>query len=295
MRSALVSGIVVGTLLSARAAHASCAIPAWVGAEPGTVVPTKGVFYVHDESIGWSTDPEPYVKLRWSDGEGTAKVVRVEETVVAIEYEGPPLSRIHVEGFYDQLAELVLDDAWLAPAAVPRVLQYWHHASSWTCSSSDTLMIQVDQPVAAFRVRWRVNDHDVDYIETPHTDGTKTVLELGKINCGGENVPLEQLKDGVGIELYAIRHDGSEVHVPTMPRFVRLDALPEVDAGMDHAFTIMATQDPSAATHATPRQRATYGRTLGAVILAFAGLGVLLVLWLIRRAGTAASGCSPAS
>jgi hypothetical protein len=296
MRSLLISGIVVGALLSARAAAADCIVPVWLGTESGTHVPTRGVLYMHDESIGWSSEEEPWLVVRWENGEGTIKVTRVERSLAVVEYEGPTGSTIHLGGrFEDSLASYVLDDTWQPSEAAPRVLQYWHHETSWTCSEADSLMVQVDQPVAAFRVRWYVNGRAVDYYETPRARDGKTVLELGKIDCGQENVPLEQLHDGVGIQLFAIRADGTEVQVSGMPVYISLDEIPAVGAGMDHAFTIIATQDPNAAVHASARRPVKYSGGLGAVIIAFAGVGVLLALWLIRRAETAASDCSPAS
>ncbi len=303
MRALALSGIVVGVLLIAtQDARASCGIPTWVGTPDATHVPTSGVVYLHDEALGWDSVPEPiedFLQVEWVGGSGaTIHVRRVERTVASIEYDGPAGSRLRVYDRYDTVrAEYVLDAAWQASPQPPRVLQYWREQSEWTCSWSDSLMIQIDQPTAAVRVRWTVNGHSVDYIEALQIDGPKAALELGKINCGGENMPLEQLLAGGEMELFAIRLDGSEVPIQGMPRRVALADLSGIEGHLAHAFTIVATQEPLAELmrHARVGERPSRGRGLGIVILVLAALGVVGALWLIRRVERSASDCSPAS
>ncbi len=298
MRVLALSGIVVGTLLtSAASADAKCGTPRWLGAASGTSVPSAGTLYLHDESLAWDgpVDIDPsWLAVQWEHGEGTVHVVRGEGAIATIEYEGPPGATLKIHGGYDS-ADLVLAEDWQAPAKAPRVLQYWHHASRWTCSSSDSLMIQIDQPTAAVRVRWHVNGHAVDYIEATRNEETKSVLELGKINCGGENVPLEQLYDGVGIELYAIRFDGTEVRIEGMPERISLRELESVEGHMDHAMTIVATQHTAAAQAAPVARREPASKWLGIFVLAFAGFGLIAGVYLIRRVEKSDSDCSPAS
>lgn len=295
MRTLVLSAIVVGGLLSR--AEADCGIPAWLGTPDGASVPRKGVLFVHDEQLSWHDDaPLAWIKIGWTHGEGTVRVVRAEgaPSLAMIEYDGPAGAQLTVWDRWDDPHAVTLRDEWNHHANAPRVLQYWHHQSEWTCSSSDSLMIQIDQPTAAIHVRWTVNGHTVDYWEATRNDGTKSVLELGKINCGRTNVPLEQLYDGVGIELFAIRPDGSEIRVEGMPPTVALGELDRSEGGMEQAFTIVATQEPAAAMNA-PEQKPASGRGLGILVMVFAALGVVGCVYLLKRAETSASDCSPAS
>lgn len=294
MRILALSAIVVGGLVSR--AEADCAIPAWLGTPDGASVPRKGVLFVHDEQLSWHHDaPLGWMALGWKNGEGTVRVVREEgaPNLARIEYEGPTGAQLEIYDRWNEPHAVTLGDDWEYKHA-PRVLQYWHHQSEWTCSSSDSLMIQIDQPTAAVRVRWTVNGHAVDYWEATQNDGTKSVLELGKINCGGENVPLEQLYGGVGIELYAIRFDGSEVKIEGMPSVVALGDIARSESGMDQAFTVVATQEPAAAMNA-PKTKTESGRGLGLLVMVFAALGVVGCVFLLKRAEKSASDCSPAS
>lgn len=300
MRALAISGILVGAVLTTAAAtaEADCAPAGWFGASHDTTVPTRGTVYLHEESLAWDLpgDIDPsWLKLQWENGEGTARLVRSEGAVAVVEYEGPSGSTLKLLDRWDEPTALQLVSGWQPPARAPRVLQYWHTTESWTCSSTDSLMIQLDQPATAVRVRWHVNGHAVDYLEATRNDGTKTVLELGKINCGRENVPLEQLYDGVGIELYAIRHDGSEVKVEGMPSHIRLADLEGTGGGMDQALTIIATQETAAAQQVKRPRRPPASEWLGVFVLAFAGFGLLAALYLLRRAERSASDCSPAS
>jgi hypothetical protein len=298
MRTLALSAIVVGGLLSSGAAEADCNIPAWLGTPDNASVPTKGTLYFHDEQLSWHDDPPlQWMKLAWANGEGTVRVVRAEgaPNLARIEYDGPAGAQLLVYDRWDEAQTVTLGNDWQYKHA-PRVLQYWHHNSEWTCSSSDVLMIQIDQPTAAVRVRWTVNGHAVDYWEATKNDATKSVLQLGKINCGGENIPLEQLYDGVGIELYAIRFDGTEVKIEGMPSYIALSEIDASERGIDQAFTIVATQEPAAAMNApAPAKKTQSGRGLGILVMVFAALGVVGCVFLLKRAEKSASDCSPAS
>ena len=299
MQGRVLSGIVVGGLLSLvamRTADASCGIPVWLGTGSAEV-PTSGSLYVHDESLSWGDDaldmaPEvSRLKIGWENGEGTIRLTRVESSLARLDYAGPPGATLVVHERWDEPTRLTLVPSWTAPTRAPRVVQYWHHAYAWTCSSDDTLRIQIDQPTAAVRVRWTVNGRSVDYLEATRVDETKHVLSLGKINCGGENVPLEQLYAGVEVELFAIRPDGSEVKIEGMPRHVRLDQLPASE--LDMAMGLVDTRAPAPVQMRAAREPAP--GWLGSLVLVVAGLGLGGALLLIRRAERSASDCSPAS
>lgn len=272
-----------------------CGIPQWVSTETGTRVPVRGVVYLHHEGISDGTAPLEWVTLGWSGGEGTARVTRVEESVASIEYEGPAGATLVINGEYGDLStQLVLDPKWTAPEKAPRVLQYAHHEYSWTCSSADSLIIQIDQAVAAVRARWTVNGHTVDYIEAVESRDGKHIVELGAINCGGESIPVEQLHDGGELELIAIRSDGSEVPIAGMPRHIDLDHMP-VTADYSFGFTIVEKQALQLIDTDPGASEPPAGRGLGILVIAVAGFGVIALLYLLKRVERSASDCSPAS
>jgi hypothetical protein len=144
-----------------------------------------------------------------------------------------------------QTATLKIDPAWHAPAARPRVVQYWHHAMSWTCSSADGVMLQIDQKTAAFRVNWRfAGKKQREWIVPARSsDDHLTVLELGKINCGATTIEPDELAQGGELSLTAIRFDGTEVPVEGLPPIVSTKQMPTSDEGVERALT-MATITP---------------------------------------------------
>lgn len=240
----------------------------------GAHVPPRGVLYIHDEVMGWDSVPEgveDFLKVQWVGVSGvewagvrgpSIHVTRVGTSIASIEYEGPAGSGLRVFDRDDVLrAEYVLDADWQAPKQAPRVVQSRRNQHQWTCSWSDSLMLELDQPMAAVRMRWLTHGGEVDYIEALQGE----TLELGKINCGGENMPLDQLIAGGVIELFAIRLDGSEVPIIGLPRWIALgDFEPESRGG-------------------------------GNVLLVLAALGLLGAVWLIRRVEKSGSDCLPAS
>ncbi|NVB77224.1 MAG: hypothetical protein HOV81_02410 [Kofleriaceae bacterium] len=277
MRLVVVLGILIA---AAGSADADCAIPQWVGTATGTKVPLRGTLFVHDESLGWNEDAPPELDVGWS-GTVFTQITRVERAVARIDYVGSEGSEISFKNRYgDETYTYKLDADWVAPTKKPRVLQYWHHVFEWTCSSSDELMIQLDQPTAAVRARWTINGHTVEYVEAARTDGTKAVVSFGKTNCGGASIPPEQLADGGEIELYAIRLDGSEVRIPNMPRRVTTSEMPAREDNFEDAFTIV-TQKKSAHV-----DRAPASKWVGAAVLALLALGGVLGMRLRVRAPT---------
>jgi hypothetical protein len=275
MRAALVLGV----LLACAEAHADCAVPQWLGTPTGTDVPTRGVLFLHDESLRWSDDAQPVVEITWK-GSGSTTISRVEDSVARIEYEGSPGAELTIApGYYDDSrATYRLGADWRAPSAAPRVLQYWHHQTEWTCSWADTLMIQLDQPAAAVRARWIYYGRAVDYIEALRSDDTKSALALGKIDCGGTSIPPDQLARGGELELYAIRHDGSEVRVLGLPRRISSTELPSREDGLGGAFTLVAAEaDRPIQTKVAKSSSHAYGLAA----LALLALGVLLG-WRLR-------------
>ncbi len=278
MRLLAVLGILIATASNARA---DCAIPQWVGTATGTKVPLRGSLFVHDERLRWDEAAPPDLDVGWT-GTVYVQVTRVEPAVARIDYVGADRAEIQIRHRYrDEMSTYTLDETWTVPARKPHVLQYWHNASEWACSSSDELLIQLDQPTAAVRARWTYGGRTVEYIEAARTDATKAVVSFGKVNCGGTSIPIDQLADGGELELYAIRLDGSEVRIPNMPRHVATEEMPVRDDNFEGAFTIVTETKKS--PHA---QRAPASKWLGATALLALAAGVLLGFRLRVRAPT---------
>ena len=281
----------LGVLLATSDARADCAIPQWVGTADGTPVPTTGVLDVHDESLRWSDKDPPMVEVLWTGtGAGTATFTRVDDAVARLDYAGPAGSQLMLRFTRgDEQVSFRLVERWRMPDAAPRVLRYWHQVYAWTCSSSDSMMLQLDQHTAAVRARWTYNGRTVDYIEAARTDGSKAVVELGSINCGGESIPVDQLRDGGRLELFAIRHDGSEVKIEGLPARITTRDIGVEDRGLDAASVLVTLDAPPPVVM---RAATKPGHTRAIVALAMLLLGAMLG---IRLAGRSASGCSPAS
>ena len=183
------------------------------------------------------------------------------------------------------------DDAWTyelggwhTPQTPPRVLQYWHHVSEWTCSHSDALMLQTDEDTAAYRVTWTPgNGPKREFVMPARAEGGRSALELGKIDCSGESLSVEQLAAGGHLELTAIRLDRSEVAVTGLPYIITTASLGATDAGLDRAFLIPTQRQPTT-LHVKPIVAADSALGL-VVLLVFVG-GLFFA---IRRALTAAA------
>lgn len=278
MRVVVVLGILIAAASNARA---DCAIPQWVGTAPGTNVPLRGSLFVHDESLAWDEDAPPHVDVGWT-GTVHLQITRVEPTVARIDYVGTDRSEIQIRHRYrDETSSYKLDRDWAAPTRKPHVLQYWHDVSEWACSSSDELLIQLDQHTAAVRARWTYNGRTVEYIEAARTDGSKAVVPFGKIDCGWSSIPPEQLESGGEIELYAIRLDGSEVRIPNMPRHVATSEMPAREDNFEGAFTVVT--EKKSAKHV---ERAPASKWVGAGVLVLLAFGAVLGLRLRVRAPT---------
>lgn len=279
-------------LALAPAAHAECAIPRWIGTPSGTTIPEHGSLYMFDQ--GYAAD-EPVefadgVPHRWEK-------VRISDDVVRIDYAAGLASTVAVT-VRDEPYAYTVDAAWTPPSRAPRVLQYWHQVSAWTCSYTDSWMIQVDQPTAAFRVRWTQGAFggEIDaalvgttfeYIEPARVgeDG-RSVIELGKHDCvPGATLRPEALAAGGRLRLFAIRFDGSEAEVTGLPAAMHTGMLRVSDAGVDGAFGYqLAVAAPPAAPLSTNENS---GHAL--LLLAAIGVGVLFFAMLLvgrKRAPT---------
>lgn len=242
------------TLALAPAAHADCAIPTWIGTPDGTTLPPHGTLYIYDDR---SDAPDRVVRHEYDAGLSTTIDVKVGwETMT-----------------------YPIDARWKPPADAPRVIQYWHHASEWTCSYADSWMIQVDQPTAAFRIRW-TNIDDIgttlEYIEPAKTGaGGRSVVEIGKHDCIGQmKITPEQLAAGGFLELVAIRVDGSEVEVAGLPDLMKTSEMRTSEGGVAEAIGF-ATPPP--APPPAPAIVTNAGSGDAFLVIAAAGVGLLFV------------------
>jgi hypothetical protein len=277
--------VTLGILLACHEVRADCAVPQWVGGADRTVLPTTGSLYIYDETLGWGENL-PRADVTWTGTPGTSRFTRVGETVVRLDYAGKPggAMEVHLRA-WDETMTYELDARWQAPNGDPRALRYWHHVHEWTCSNADSVMIQIDQRAAAVRARWTYEGKTTEWIVPPHTERSKVVVELGKINCGTTTIPPEQLANGGKLELVAIRFDGSEVPI-RMPKLISTLDMTQDPRGMDAAFALVSLDEPKVAA---PKHKPSAWIGFAAVLL----LTVAPVIGyaLVRRS---ANGCSPA-
>jgi hypothetical protein len=144
---------------------------------------------------------------------------------------------------------LQVNPTWKAPAAAPRVVQYWHYEAEGGCSNSDSLMLQIDQPTAAFRVYWQSGELPVREMIIPAKtrENNVNVLELGKMYCVGESsIDPAELAAGGTLVLMAIRYDGSEVAVSGLPQTISTAKMATSEDGLDRAIGFPAGTEPTA-------------------------------------------------
>src|ERR1043165_5107310 len=134
-RAVLLIGIAL--VVRARYGWAECAIPHWNGTESGPV-PTRGSLYVYDESLNLEFHNEH--EARGEGPSGMATETRLGADLLRIDYEGLAGSALIVNR-----RRYLLSSTWRRPVAAPRVTSYWHQLYAWTCSRTNSLMIQIDQ------------------------------------------------------------------------------------------------------------------------------------------------------
>ncbi len=262
----------LATLALAPAAHADCAIQTWIGTPSGTVLPEHGSLYMFDEGYG-RRDEDGVV---FADGVAHRwEATRVSDTVVRIDYAAGLASSAMVGVGWEQVT-YAFDPRWKAPSTAPRVVQYWHNQSEWTCSYADSWMIQIDQPTAALRVRFTPLDdigERIEYIEPAKVgDDGRSVLEIGKHDCvGGATIAPEMLAAGGVLELVAIRFDGTEVAVTGLPDMMRTSDMRTSDRGIGDAlgFASLPPATPPIVTNAASGE--------AFLVIAGAGVGLLFI------------------
>jgi hypothetical protein len=223
-------------VISTATADADCATPQWLGTPTGASIPAKGSLFFYSEANG--------VDAKKVGGPITA-VTKLSDTVVRLDYS---TKADELEITAQEPAVYQISGLWKPPAAAPRVIQTWHHEYQWTCSNADSLMLQIDQPTAAFRVFWRYKDHPTrEWIVPARTgEGNINVLELGKIDCGSTTIDPDELAVGGILTLIAIRYDGSEVAVTGVPPTLSTTEMPTSADGLGRAIAFPAGTEPTA-------------------------------------------------
>jgi hypothetical protein len=268
-------------LALAPTAHADCAIQKWLGTPSGTTIPATGSLYVYDQGYGYNPYTEGVV---FSDGVPHRwEKWRISDDVVRIDYAAGLATSVTAGIRWEQMT-YAIDPQWKAPKAAPRAIHYWHHKSEWTCSETDSWMIQVDQPTAAFRVMFTPNTlgaKPIEYIEPAKTgDDGRSVLEIGKHDCiATPTVAPAMLAAGGMLVLYAIRFDGSEVRVRGLPPLLSTSDMRTSDRGIQEAIgytQLLPTPAPNGAV--------TNAKS-GHVFLLIAGAAVGLLFFGMLLAG----------
>ena len=291
MRARVLLGL-LGVLLAHQEAHADCGIPQWVGTADGTAIPFQGSLYIYDESLSWNDEPsaQPKADVTWEGAKaGEVTWTRVGPAVARLDYVGfvGTTLKVHLRQ-WDETFSYPIVEGWRPSTRAPHALHTWHQVNEWTCSSTDSLMIQIDQRAAAVRVKWsffEVRD-PIELILPARTERSKVVVELGKINCGSASIDPEDLRRGGKLELWAIRFDGSEQKIEGLPDRVATGEMPDDERGLDGAFTLVSTNDPKVAA----KLPSTPGWIpLAALLL----LGSAVIIgW--RLGGRSGNGCSSA-
>src|ERR1700733_6176415 len=228
--------IVLLAVVCARStAHAECGVPTWIGTSTAEALPLHGSLYMFQSAVRVVVPPP---ELAWVGPRGETLVVAISDNVIRIDYDGHGATGLEVRPRFGDPHRFELSPRWTAPAAPPRVLQYWHHASTWTCSSSDSLMIQLDQATAAVRARWTFDGKTDEWLVPARSDDTRSAIELGKLNCAETTIPPDQLRRGGHLELVAIRLDGTEVPVTGLPPEIAIADMPTSEDGIDHAMIV---------------------------------------------------------
>ena len=231
--------LVVGVVFASPGrAEAKCGNPNWIGTPQGAKIPTRGSLFVYDEYMKY-TDALPPAKG------AIVKRTKVGETVMRLDYESKADElEIKLDDWTSPIYNV--DPSWRAPGALPRVLQYWHHKSAWTCSHADSVMLQIDQPTAAFRVRWQADGKAMQEWILPARTGedNRNVLELGTIDCGSTTIPPEEFAAGGTLTVFAIRFDGSEVVVTGLPSRMSTKDMMTSESGVDQAIGYFEGGEP---------------------------------------------------
>ena len=263
MRSFLALAVL---LSSAAAAHAECNWLRWVGQPPNVPLPAHGTLYYDDERTDAPAD------IHFDGGTGHVTQTRIDDRITRVDYTAAPDSKLVLQGTSDPVSYPIVATVHYRQ---PRIVSYWHYEYSWSCSSGDALMIQVDQPLAAVHAAWTRGEVTEHYLVVPRTDEGKVVIELGKVDCGSTTIDPDELRLGGHLELVGIRADGSEAVLTGLPEQISTDDLATDDSGLAYAMTFAAVEEPEEPAPPPPH-KPDPGNTTGAIVLGIVALTMFL-------------------
>lgn len=250
-------------------ASASCGIRRWLGTPSGAAIPPTGSMFLYDEGLEGRA-PQPPAGAITARVEVAPNVLRIDYATKADELELKLADEAHL---------FEVKRGWRPPQAAPRVVQYWHHQYEWTCSFADSVMLQIDQPTAAFRVRWASAGQPArEWIVPALTaEGNVSVLEVGKLNCGSTTIEPAELAAGGQLTLIAIRFDGSEVPVNGLPPFLSTKQMTTTHEYLERAIPYEPGAEPVAPVPLPPRETRDFP-----LVVFLAVLGILGALLYVR-------------
>jgi hypothetical protein len=294
--------LVCASFAAATPAHAECAPERYFGTPSGTTIPTHGSIYLFDKSYGRSMFTAGTLAVHFFGRPGVYEVVPL----------GDGLERLDYLSFDGGALDVTLGGDWthaLYPLSAdwqreppPRVLQYWHVLPDRYAPDdirTGAVEIQIDQPVAAIDARWVFGDHATEWRMAPHTveDFVNTsVVEIGDIPCGVNNLAIDEVIAGGHLELTAVRFDGSRAVIHGLPARLVESEMPRDSQGMGHALKRGLGAPRFRVLSQTPREIAQdipadwnpfvgLDDVLGAALLGGGGLAIGCFLFLKLRRG----------
>jgi hypothetical protein len=234
LRSAALGVIVAALALAApRAAEAECGRHYGLLPLDGSALPLRPhlVYFIDREGLRDDFRTELSAAI-----DGVSAAIRVEvlsgpETWAMYEIEvlSDRTGRLEIRAPFDEVSTYEIRAG--AVSGPPHVVAYWRGQRDWSCSWEDAAKIQIDAPAIAYRVRWRTRgEREIRTTLLPALEGWG-FLVLGKVNCAGETIPVEAMRQGVQLEVSALLPDGSEQEVEGLPRWLALEELAPIAYG----------------------------------------------------------------
>jgi hypothetical protein len=230
MRGCRIALGIACVLIAPTRVSADCGHPNWIGTSEGTSLPSSGVLY----ELGWHG---VITGAAWSDRRQVEAPGRT--FVYEIRYRDAA-EYVSVADTNGGQLTFRTSASWQPPSEPPRVVLIGRVADGPWCTVGrprdlvapperfDPIAIQVDQPVAAFRVRWFADGAWSGGILPPEPSRFRsarsaTTLLIGALPCWNDAVPMDVLADGAVFDITAIRFDGGEVPVTGVPHVLDLD------------------------------------------------------------------------
>ena len=293
---ALAVGMVVAL---ARPLHA-CSLhyyPARLGTPSGTSVPLRGSLYAEGRS------PE-YLTFRAVGTSVRTTLVALRPGLTRIDYDVDPAAAATelVVGFLPVAGEETqwrypVDPGWRPAAQPARVVQYWHaHPIYDECGVQDGFSMQLDRPVAAFRILLTTDGGAIfDVLVAGASAGVSPwgddepelrhggVFDLDRDTTGIDDW-LDALHAGGELHVAAIELDGSVREVVGAPARLDVRAMPTPTTWSGRAMVLVPTPAVAAPPPVASPPAVDRDANLGAVLTTLLGLlGIAGVLaWRLR-------------